>query len=356
MPLTVNNQPNNAVELVNIQVNLNNTTILKNLTFNLEAGEILCLLGPSGCGKTTALKTIAGLITPQTGQVDLFGNVVFSDSRINVNADQRSIGFIFQDYALFPHMTIEQNIGYGLSELSKKEKQQRIEETLSLVELPDTLKRYPHELSGGQQQRIAVARALAPKPQLILMDEPFSNIDGQVKRRMMADLRKLLKKHNISCIFVTHAKEEAFAFADKTAVMVSGTIAQLDSPATVYNHPKNLAVAEFMESGNLASLLHCQQVLDKVNHQWPKDLDNSGYWLFKPQYLKVTRSQQNTGITLLDTTYIGRAYQYDISIQLDKNNPTQLITWKAESEHPFDLSIGDNLSLEYSQSPHWLLI
>ena len=252
-------------------------------------------------------------------------------------------------------MTISQNIAYGLSELPKQEKQQRIAETLALVELPDMMERYPHELSGGQQQRIAVARALAPKPQLLLMDEPFSNIDGQVKRRMMADLRQLLKSHNISCIFVTHAKEEAFAFADKTAVMAAGLIAQLDTPAIVYNHPKSLDVANFMESGNIASLPHSQQLLDKVSHQWPRDLDNSGFWLFKPQHIDIHRSRQQTGIKVINITYIGRGYQYEISIQLDKRKPDELIIWKVESEVLFELVVGDNVSLEYLKTPHWIV-
>lgn len=362
-----------AVEVTNVKVNFGDTAVLKNLTFDLQAGEILCLLGPSGCGKTTALKTIAGLITPEFGQIDLFGQVVFSDfsslkdssetasntigysSVINVAAEKRSIGFIFQDYALFPHMTIGQNIAYGLSNLSKQEKQQRIAETLALVELPDMTERYPHELSGGQQQRIAVARALAPKPQLLLMDEPFSNIDGQVKRRMMADLRQLLKNHNISCIFVTHAKEEAFAFADKTAVMSSGLIAQIDTPARVYNQPKTLTVANFMESGNLASLSHSQQLLDNVSPKWPKDLDNSGFWLFKPQHIEIHRSRQQTGIKVNNITYIGRGYQYEICIQLNSRKPDEIITWKVEHETLFELSLGDSVSLEYTKIPHWVL-
>ena len=352
---TTNPISNPAVELTNIQVDFDNITILKNLSFKLEAGEILCLLGPSGCGKTTALKTIAGLINANNGQIELFGKSVISNTNTLMPVDQRSVGFIFQDYALFPHMTVGQNIAYGLNKLSKQERQLRIEETLALVELPDIDKRFPHELSGGQQQRVAVARALAPKPQILLMDEPFSNIDGQVKRRMMADLRSLLKSHNITCIFVTHAKEEAFAFADKTAVMVDGRIAQLGTPAMVFNQPKTLAVAEFMESGNLASLRHCQQVLDKINHQWPKDLDNSGYWLFKPQHISIKRSQQNTGIQFLTSTYIGRGYQYDISIQVDAHNPDKTIQWKAEYEDALELSVGDNLSIEYSAFPHWLL-
>ncbi len=343
-----------ALELFNIQLAIADESILQSLTFDLEEGEILCLLGPSGCGKTTALKTIAGLSTPQSGQIDLFGSTVFSDASINIPPEQRSIGFIFQDYALFPHMTVGQNIAYGLSLLNKHDKQQRIKESLELVELPDLEQRYPHELSGGQQQRIAVARALAPKPKLLLMDEPFSNIDGQVKRRMMADLRHLLKEHGISCIFVTHAKEEAFAFADKTAVMINGHIEQLDNPAKVFNQPSTVAVAEFMESGNLTTLKHSQQVLDKISHQWPRDIENSGYWLFKPQYLTLSHSLQSTGVELIDSTYIGRGYQHDIAIRLNKSNNAPTIIWKAETEHPIDITAGENIALEYISEPHWL--
>lgn len=349
-----NQEKTNALELFNIQQAFDNEKTLQSLTFNLEEGEILCLLGPSGCGKTTALKSIAGLVTPQQGQIDLFGQTIFSDNTTNLPAEQRSIGFIFQDYALFPHMTVEQNIAYGLVGLEKQEKKQRIQQSLKLVELLDLQYRYPHELSGGQQQRIAVARALAPKPKLLLMDEPFSNIDGQVKRRMMADLRNILKSHNISCIFVTHAKEEAFAFADKTAVMIKGRIEQLDIPAKVFNNPVNLTVAEFMEAGNLASIRHSQQVLDKVHHQWPRNSDHKGYWLFKPQYLSLNPSLQNTGITLMNSSYTGRNYQHEVAIQMNKNDDSSIITWKAETENPLDISIGTNLALEYIAQPHWL--
>jgi iron(III) transport system ATP-binding protein len=342
-----------ALEIFNVQLAMGEQKILQELTFDLSEGEILCLLGPSGCGKTTTLKTIAGLSIPQQGQISLFGNTVFSDNKINQPPEQRSIGFIFQDYALFPHMTVGQNIAYGLSSLNKQEKQLRIKESLELVELTDLEHRYPHELSGGQQQRIAVARALAPKPKLLLMDEPFSNIDGQVKRRMMADLRRLLKTHNISCIFVTHAKEEAFAFADKTAVMIDGHIEQLDIPAKVFNQPNTLAVAEFMESGNLATLKHSQQVLDRIPSKWPRDIDNIGYWLFKPQHLILSHSLLNTGIELIDSTYIGRGYQHEIAIRLTKSSHSTTI-WKAETEAPLDIAVGENIALEYAQLPHWL--
>lgn len=347
----------NALAVEQLSLTFDDQPILDNLSFNLIEGEILCLLGPSGCGKTTALKTIAGLLMPAQGSIEIFSNPVvntFNSKHITVPAEKREIGFIFQDYALFPHMTVAQNIAYGLSDLSKTEKQQRINECLQLVELSDLHQRYPHELSGGQQQRIAVARALAPKPKLLLMDEPFSNIDGQVKRRMMADLRKLLKSHGISCIFVTHAKEEAFAFADKTAVMFKGSIQQLDHPAQVFNHPSDVTVAEFMESGNLASVRQSQHILDKVPHLWPKDLDSSGYWLFKPQYLTMKRSQQQTGIQLIDSIYIGRSYQHEIAIRLNKNDNAPTLTWKTETEQPIDIGIGESVALEYDSQPHWL--
>lgn len=351
----INNTPleDTAIEMTHVQVTYDDTRILDNLSFTLSAGEILCLLGPSGCGKTTALKAIAGLVTPQQGHIDLFGESVYSKDSINVAPQQRSVGFIFQDYALFPHMTVGQNIAYGLSALNKQETQLRIKESLDLVELADIENRYPHELSGGQQQRIAVARALAPKPKLLLMDEPFSNIDGQVKRRMMADLRRLLKQNNISCIFVTHAKEEAFAFADKTAVMTRGSIEQLDIPASVYNQPKTIAVAEFMESGNIATLKHSQRVLDKVPHKWPRDIENTGYWLFKPRFLTLSQSLQNTGIELIESTFIGRGYQHEIAIQLNKGKQASVI-WKAETETPINIPIGSNIALEYTSQPHWI--
>lgn len=348
---------NNALIIEKLTLAFDKQTVLNDLSFNLSEGEILCLLGPSGCGKTTVLKTIAGLLMPEQGSIEIFSAPIvdtFNRKHQTVPAEYRNIGFIFQDYALFPHMTVAQNIAYGLKGLSKIDKQQRIKECLELVELDGLQERYPHELSGGQQQRIAVARALAPKPKILLMDEPFSNIDGQVKRRMMADLRKLLKSHNISCIFVTHAKEEAFAFADKTAVMFDGKIQQLDYPAQVFNQPNTLHVAEFMEAGNIASVRQSQEILDKTPSIWTKDLERSGYWLFKPQYLSLNRSKQNTGIELVDSTYIGRAYQHDIAIRLNKSDKTPTIIWKAETENPIDIAIGDNIALEYDAQPHWL--
>jgi iron(III) transport system ATP-binding protein len=340
--------PTSALKVAGISVAFGQTEVLDDFGFELKAGEILCLLGPSGCGKTTALKTIAGLIDNQQGHIQVFGQAVETTP-----AEKRGLGFIFQDYALFPHMSVQKNIAYGLKGLSKQQKSERISEALTLVELEDLAERYPHELSGGQQQRIALARALAMKPKILLMDEPFSNIDAQVKRRMMADLRKLLKTHGISCIFVTHAKEEAFAFADKTAVMLDGKIRQLDTPAQVFNQPTDTEVASFIEAGNIASIKQSKNLLDKVSIHWPKDLDQQGFWLFKPQYLSLKTSQQKTGMQLVDCTYIGRGYQYEVSFE-DVFADGAITNWKVESETRLDIRPGDTVAMEYLQQPHFL--
>lgn len=344
-------QQSQALKVDGLNVAFGQTEVLKDFGFELKAGEILCLLGPSGCGKTTALKTIAGLVAHQQGNIEVFGQSVQ-----NIPAEKRGLGFIFQDYALFPHMSVEKNIAYGLNSLKgldKTQKAERIQEALTLVELDDLAERYPHELSGGQQQRIALARALAMKPKILLMDEPFSNIDAQVKRRMMADLRKLLKDHDISCIFVTHAKEEAFAFADKTAVMLDGNIRQLDTPARVFNQPNDIQVAGFMEAGNIASIKQSKALLDKVSIHWPKDIEQQGFWLFKPQHLELKASQQKTGMQLVDCTYIGRGYQYEISFE-DAVADGVISNWKVESETALDIYPGDTVALEYLQQPHFL--
>lgn len=345
--LSNNVQSECALTVKDLNVAFDQELVLSQLSFELKAGDILCLLGPSGCGKTTALKTIAGLIETQQGSIKVFDQEVTGANF--VPAEKRHIGFIFQDYALFPHMSIAQNIAYGINDLNKQERAHRIEECLALVELTGYEQRFPHELSGGQQQRIAVARALAAKPKLLLMDEPFSNIDSQVKRRMMADLRRLLKDHGISCIFVTHAKEEAFAFADKTAVMQQGAIKQFDAPSQVFNQPNSIEVAEFMESGNLASIAQSKQLLDKVSIHWRKDIDQQGHWLFKPQHFKAQTSLQKTGMQIVDCTYIGRAYQYEIGFE-----DSEINNWKIESEQPLDLSIGDTVALEYQSEPHFI--
>jgi iron(III) transport system ATP-binding protein len=225
-------------------------TTFSDLSFNLEKGSIACLLGPSGCGKTTALRCIAGFEQVSAGEIHLAGEVVSSPQRL-VPAQKRRIGMVFQDYALFPHLDISANIGFGLHQWDKVARQQRITEMLEVIGLLDLAQTYPHQLSGGQQQRIALARALAPKPELLLLDEPFSNLDVALRERLSLEVRDILKQQEATAILVTHDQHEAFAIADEIGLLNEGRIQQWDSAYQLYHEPVNRFVANFIGEGVL---------------------------------------------------------------------------------------------------------
>lgn len=225
-------------------------TVLGNVSFAIEPGEIACLLGPSGCGKTTVLRAIAGFIAPLAGEIRLGEQVISSAAQV-VPPERRGMGMVFQDYALFPHLTIADNIAFGLRGLPSSEKQQRVQGVLELVELPDLSKRYPHELSGGQQQRVALARALAPDPRLLLMDEPFSNLDTDLRRQLSQEVRQILKRRGIAAIMVTHDQQEAFTISDKIGILSGGRVQQWGTPESLYYQPVSPEVAAFVGKGEL---------------------------------------------------------------------------------------------------------
>ena len=234
----------------NIDVSFGDITVLRKLCFELHEGEIACLLWHSGCGKTTALRTIAGFEVPSSGSIKL-NNQVLHDAHTHLPAHQRHIGMVFQDYALFSHLNVAQNIGFGLHALNKAQKKERINQLLDLINLQDCAKLYPHQLSGGQQQRVALARALAPKPKLVLLDEPFSNLDVDLRQRLSKEVRNILKSEGTSAILVTHDQQEAFAMADKVGVLHEGALQQWDTPYKLYHEPKNRFVAQFIGQGVL---------------------------------------------------------------------------------------------------------
>lgn len=239
-----------ALQVSNVSVSYGSNKVVHDVSFALEPGEIGCLLGPSGCGKTTLLRAIAGFEDVSQGAISI-GSVTVSSLKRTLPPEKRAVGMVFQDFALFPHLTIAGNIGFGIRELARSEQKARIRELLELVGMSGFGTRYPHELSGGQQQRVAVARALAPRPHLLLLDEPFSSMDVELREQLAADVRGILKKEGITAILVTHDQNEAFAMADVIGVMFDGRLQQWDTGYRLYHQPATISVADFIGQGVL---------------------------------------------------------------------------------------------------------
>lgn len=220
-------------------------SIVHGLNLSLEQGQIGCLLGESGCGKTTVLRAIAGFEPLRQGRIALKGRVLAGPG-VDLPPEQRQVGIMFQDYALFPHLNVERNVGFGLRRIPAAERRDRVALMLERVGLAHTLGQYPHELSGGQQQRVALARALAPAPDLLLLDEPFSNLDLHTRESLAFEVRDILKQSGATAILVTHNQAEAFAIADRIGVMRQGRILQWDTPYQVHHHPTDDFVADFV--------------------------------------------------------------------------------------------------------------
>ncbi len=223
-------------------------TALDGIDLDVRRGELVALLGPSGCGKTTGLRLVAGFDRPDTGTIALDGDVVVGSRRF-VAPERRRVGMVFQDYALFPHLSVARNIGYGVRERARR--QARVDELLEIVGLTGKGDRLPHELSGGEQQRVALARALAPDPSIVLLDEPFSNLDASLRSQVRAEVRAILDLAQATAVMVTHDQEEALSMADRVAVIRAGRILQIDRPVEVYERPTDPFVATFVGEADL---------------------------------------------------------------------------------------------------------
>ena len=236
------------LDVVNLDCGYDDWQVLNQVSFSLEPGQIGCMLGPSGCGKTTVLRAIAGFEPVWAGQI-LIDQVGVSFESYCLPPEKRNVGMVFQDFALFPHLRVEDNIRFGLKDMDASQQQSRIQELLAMVGMPSYAQAYPHQLSGGEQQRIALARALAPRPRILLLDEPFSNMDVELREQLAREVRNILKQENITAILVTHDQHEAFVMADKIAVMNEGHIVQQDSGYNLYHQPDNRFVADFVGQG-----------------------------------------------------------------------------------------------------------
>lgn len=219
--------------------------VVRDFSLTLATGQIGCLLGASGCGKSTILRAIAGFEPVRSGEIRLDGATI--SSPVHQRApEKRAVGMMFQDYALFPHLDVSENVGFGLRRLPRAARQARVAHLLDLVGLSETQGRFPHELSGGQQQRVALARALAPEPDMLLLDEPFSNLDVDTRERLAFEVRDILKQTGHTAMLVTHNQAEAFAIADRIGMMEDGRIVQWDTPYNLHHHPANAFVAQFI--------------------------------------------------------------------------------------------------------------
>ncbi len=308
-----------ALSISNLTCKYDSQTILKSLDLRVEKGEIICLLGASGCGKTTLLKAIAGLLPLSSGEMTLNQRTI-DDGDHWVPPEQRNIGLIFQDYALFPHLTVAQNVAFGLKGVAKTEASSIVQEMLHLVHLDEYGERYPHQLSGGQQQRVAIARSLAYKPDLLLLDEPFSNIDTQVRHELIGQIRSIFKEQGVTAVFVTHSREEAFAFADKMAVMNNGVIEQFGTASELYHQPSSQFVADFLGGGSYLTATRTTQKqyqcqLGNVNAIAKREIElgSTCEILVRPNQL-VLKASLVSDVRVLEIHFMGDHCRYTVNL------------------------------------------
>lgn len=274
-----------ALEIKNLSKNFGKNQILRNISFDVKEGEIVAVLGESGCGKSTLLSAIAGFFGIDGGEIWLYGEKI-ANAKCFAPPKARNVGILFQDYALFPHFSVKDNILFGIAHLPKTEQETRYDELVAMLGLEALHSRYPHEISGGQQQRVALARSLAPRPKMILFDEPFSNLNHTMSVRMRSDIKAILARHKLSAILVTHHREDAFYLADKIVLMERGAIIDIGSPKELYENPKNATSAEFLGAVNVVESAQIKGIKNVAFRKWVEGKKG----LIRPKDLRVVES------------------------------------------------------------------
>lgn len=317
------------LKLENVKFAYKNTAVIEDFNLSVDEGSFTTLLGSSGCGKTTILRLISGFLNPDSGTIKINGEI-----QNNVLPNRRKVGMVFQDYALFPHLTVEQNLFYGLN-LTKPSKEQKaqneqiVKTTAENLDIQNLLKRFPSELSGGQQQRVALGRSLVLKPKILLMDEPLSSLDTNLRLKVREELKEIQKRLKITTVYVTHDREEAFSLSDKIAVMNHGKIVQYDTPENLYFEPKNRFAAEFSGASNFI-------------------LQNGKTFLVRPDWFSLASrtldSAENKNKKLISgkiisSSFLGNRIEYKVQTE------SQILTVDSSSINP-KIKTGENVTLE----------
>ncbi|MCY1593258.1 ABC transporter ATP-binding protein [Staphylococcus pettenkoferi] len=306
---------NTKLQVKQLSKQFGNVHALRDITIDVKEGDMLAVLGESGCGKTTLLRSIAGFEDPDHGEIKIDGEVVF-DAKTNVAPDKRKIGYVPQEGMLFPHLTVKQNIAFGLTR--KERKSNRVQEMLALVNMQGYENRMPNELSGGQQQRIALARAIAPNPKLVLLDEPFSALDAGLRTTLRAEVKRMLKRVNATSIFVTHDQEEALSMADSTMILVEGRNIQEGTPTMIYYYPNCKKIADFV--GDVVYLdgqIEGDYFKGSMGHLEINEVSQSegseAKVMIRPEQLEISNDDTGIEATVQDTDFFG----HDSLVYLD---------------------------------------